>query len=101
MSTPGTTERPKGVMLTYENIHWKSVDHVLALGLSRHTRLLVAGPLYHVGALDLPGIAVLWQGGMLSIQLVFDPAQFLGAIEADRLEGACPSQGQTTVNLII
>src|SRR5438094_1414610 len=77
MYTSGTTDRPKGVMLTYENIYWKSADHVLVLGLSRDTRLLVAGPLYHVGALDLPGIAVLWQGGMLSIQRDFDAAQCL------------------------
>ena len=96
MYTSGTTDRPKGVMLTYENIHWKSVDHVLALGLSRHTRLLVAGPLYHVGALDLPGIAVLWQGGMLSIQRDFDPAQCLAAIEADRLDGAWLAPVMTT-----
>ena len=72
MYTSGTTDRPKGVMLTYENFYWKSADQVLALGLSRDTRLLVAGPLYHVGALDLPGIAVLWQGGMLCIQRDFD-----------------------------
>src|SRR5260370_34546992 len=69
MYTSGTTDRPKGVMLTYENFYWKSADHVLALGLNRDTRLLVAGPLYHVGALDLPGIAVLWPGGV-----VRDPA---------------------------
>ena len=96
MYTSGTTDRPKGVMLTYGNIHWKSVDHVLALGLSRDTRLLVAGPLYHVGALDLPGIAVLWQGGMLSIQRDFDAAQCLAAIEADRLDGAWLAPVMTT-----
>lgn len=96
MYTSGTTDRPKGVMLSYENFYWKSADQVLVLGLDRDTRLLVAGPLYHVGALDLPGIAVLWQGGMLSIQRDFDAAQCLAAIEADRLDAAWLAPVMTT-----
>lgn len=96
MYTSGTTDRPKGVMLSYENFYWKSADQVLVLGLGRDTRLLVTGPLYHVGALDLPGIAVLWQGGMLSIQRDFDAAQCLAAIEADRLDAAWLAPVMTT-----
>lgn len=59
MYTSGTTDRPKGVMHSYENFYWKCSDHVVALGLTAENRLLVAGPLYHVGAFDLPGMAVL------------------------------------------
>ena len=96
MYTSGTTDRPKGVMLSYENFYWKSADQVMLLGLNRGTRLLVAGPLYHVGALDLPGIAVLSQGGMLSIQRDFDASACLAAIEADRLDSAWLAPVMTT-----
>jgi fatty-acyl-CoA synthase len=88
MYTSGTTDRPKGVMLTYENIYWKSADQTVALGLNADTRLLVVGPLYHVGALDLPGIAVLWHGGLLSVHRNFEPEQVLAAIEAEKLNAA-------------
>jgi fatty-acyl-CoA synthase len=88
MYTSGTTDRPKGVMLTYENMYWKSADQTLVLGLNAETRLLIVGPLYHVGALDLPGIAVLWHGGLLSIHRNFEPEQALAAIEAEKLNAA-------------
>jgi fatty-acyl-CoA synthase len=99
MYTSGTTDRPKGVMLTYENIYWKSADQSLVLGLNRDTRLLVVGPLYHVGALDLPGIAVLWQGGMLAIERNFDAEATLAAIEADQLNAAWLAPVMTTALL--
>lgn len=85
MYTSGTTSRPKGVMHTYGNIHWKSIDHVIALGLTHQERLLVVGPLYHVGAFDLPGIAVLWVGGTLCVHREFDPEAVLASIERHRL----------------
>ena len=39
MYTSGTTDRPKGVMHTYDNFYWKSVDHAIARGLGEHDRL--------------------------------------------------------------
>ncbi|CAN7422076.1 AMP-binding protein [Bradyrhizobium sp. LjRoot220] len=99
MYTSGTTDRPKGVMLTYENMFWKSADQTMVLGLNAETRLLVVGPLYHVGALDLPGIAVLWHGGMLSIHRTFEPEQALAAIEAERLNAAWFAPVMTTAIL--
>jgi fatty-acyl-CoA synthase len=99
MYTSGTTDRPKGVMLSYENIYWKSADQTLVLGLNADTRLLVVGPLYHVGALDLPGIAVLWHGGLLSVQRNFEPEQALAAIEAEKLTAAWFAPVMTTALL--
>jgi fatty-acyl-CoA synthase len=88
MYTSGTTDRPKGVMHTYANFYWKSADHVVALGLAAADRLLVAGPHYHVGAFDLPGVAVLWVGGTLSLLRDFTPDHALVAIARGRLTGA-------------
>ena len=88
MYTSGTTDHPKGVMHSYENFYWKCMDHVTALGLTAEDRLLAVGPLYHVGAFDLPGMAVLWLGGTICLLRDFDPDAVLAAIERERLTGA-------------
>ncbi len=88
MYTSGTTDRPKGVMHSYENFYWKSAAHAVELGLSQETRLLVVQPLYHVGAFDLPGIAVLWQGGTLYLFRDFDEAEALAAIASEGITGS-------------
>jgi len=99
MYTSGTTDRPKGVMLTYDNFYWKTADQTIALGLSAETRLLVVGPLYHVGALDLPGIAVLWHGGFIHIERNFEPEMALAAIAEDKLNAAWFAPVMTTAML--
>jgi len=88
MYTSGTTDRPKGVMISYDNFYWKSLDLVMSLRLGASDRLLAVGPLYHVGALDLPGLAVLWMGGSMCVQRDFDPGATLAAIDRHRLTGA-------------
>ncbi|NUR13746.1 MAG: AMP-binding protein, partial [Bradyrhizobium sp.] len=99
MYTSGTTDRPKGVMLSYDNFYWKSADQTIALGLSTDTRLLVVGPLYHVGALDLPGIAVLWHGGFVRVERNFEPETALAAIAEDKLNAAWFAPVMTTAML--
>jgi acyl-CoA synthetase (AMP-forming)/AMP-acid ligase II len=85
MYTSGTTDRPKGVMHSYGNFYWKCMEHVVTLGISAADRLLVVGPLYHVGAFDLPGLAVLWMGGMLAILRDFDAADVLATVAREQL----------------
>lgn len=85
MYTSGTTDRPKGVVHTYENFYWKCMDQIVALELTARDRLLVVGPLYHVGAFDLPGMAVWWLGGAVHLHRQFDEEAALAAIEAERI----------------
>lgn len=88
MYTSGTTDRPKGVMHTYCNMAWKCLDHIAALGIGSEDRLLVVGPLYHVGAYDLPGVALWIMGGALVVERDFDAQRSLMLIERERITGA-------------
>jgi acyl-CoA synthetase (AMP-forming)/AMP-acid ligase II len=87
MYTSGTTSRPKGVVHSYDNYYWKCFDHILALGLSSSSRLLIVGPMYHVGGCDLPGLAVHLAGGTIVIQRDFDPRKVLEKIVSERIDG--------------
>ncbi|MFA5664143.1 long-chain-fatty-acid--CoA ligase [Castellaniella sp.] len=85
MYTSGTTSHPKGVMHTYSNMHWKSVDHIIALPLTGDDTLLSVGPLYHVGAFDLPGVAIFEVGGTMCLLREFNALEVLKAIQAHRV----------------
>jgi len=87
MYTSGTTDHPKGVMHTYGNMAWKCMDHITALGIERDDKLLVVGPLYHVGAFDLPGVAVWMAGGALIVEREFDADRTLALIDHERITG--------------
>lgn len=88
MYTSGTTSRPKGVLHSYESFYWKHLGFVGPLGLSAGSRLLVVGPLYHVGGLELPGLSVLALGGAVCLHREFDAEAAVAAIAEHRLTGA-------------
>ena len=83
--TSGTTAHPKGVMLTYGNLYWKNIGHILLFNITRKDRTLVVGPLYHVGAMDLPATGVLYVGGSIIILRKFDPVKVLESIDRERI----------------
>lgn len=84
MYTSGTTSRPKGVMITHGNMLAKDLGMFIHLGWTDQDSALVSGPLYHVGALDMGGLAMLHVGGSLVIQRKFDPAEAISLISEHR-----------------
>ncbi len=84
MYTSGTTAHPKGVMITYGNLYWKNIGHIMMFNMTPEDRTLVVGPLYHVGGLDLPATGTLYIGAGLVILRRFEPIPVLQAIQKER-----------------
>jgi len=84
MYSSGTTSHPKGVPISYGNFYWKTIAHVAEFGISAADRTAMVGPMYHVGAFDLPGIGTWWVGGSLVILPRFDVPDLLATIERER-----------------
>ena len=94
MYTSGTTDRPKGVMHSYENFYWKSADQVLVLGLG--ARRPAAGrrpalpcrrarPAGHRGAVG--------RRNAVASSAISTPRSALAAIAAERLTGGVAGAG--------
>ena len=102
MYSSGTTAHPKGVPISYGNLYWKTIGHVAEFGLSAADRTLMAGPMYHVGAFDLPGIGTWWVGGSLVILPRFDAGDLLATVERERPTNVwlAPAMVNATLNAI-
>ena len=85
MYTSGTTDRPKASLHTYTNFYWKCMDHVIALGLDADARLLVTGPLYHVGAFDRPAWPCCGSAECSMSSVDFDVERVLTSIATEKL----------------
>jgi fatty-acyl-CoA synthase len=79
--TSGTSGRPKGVVLTHENLHWSNRDAVETLRLTEDDTILIATPLAHAAVFS--GLAQhAWSVGARVVLVPrFDPDIFLDAVE--------------------
>ncbi|MFQ5596387.1 MAG: long-chain fatty acid--CoA ligase, partial [Anaerolineae bacterium] len=80
MYTSGTTGRPKGAVLSHANLFWDSCTVSRSLDWRQDDRVLVALPLFHIGAL-IYVIIDIHVGSTTVLMRAFDPAGFLQTVQ--------------------
>ena len=83
--TSGTTGRPKGAVLTQENMYWNAINNILSLDLTSYDRILSVLPLFHIGGIGLFALPALLSGGTVIIPNKFDPEQTLRLVEEEEI----------------
>ncbi|MFS0688629.1 long-chain fatty acid--CoA ligase [Sporosarcina sp. 179-K 8C2 HS] len=78
MYTSGTTGKPKGVMLTHQNIISTAEIWSEAMSISEADRMLISTPLFHCAACHVFMIPVTYKGGTIIIEEAFSP---IGTVE--------------------
>ena len=79
--TGGTTGKPKGVQLSYNNVNWNALNTIVSWGLTAKDCTVNYMPLFHTGGLNALTIPVLMAGGTVVIGHRFQADQALKEIQ--------------------
>lgn len=79
--TSGTTGRPKGAVLTQENMFWNAIHNLTSLDITSSDRSIVLLPLFHIGGIGLFAFPTLFAGGSIVILGRFHPDKALEMIQ--------------------
>lgn len=85
MYTSGTTGRPKGAVLSHNNVTWNCLNVVVDVDLRSDEVTLVTAPMFHTAALNMTCLPTLLKGGRLIIEAKFDADAVIDVIEQRRV----------------
>jgi O-succinylbenzoic acid--CoA ligase len=88
--TSGTSGRPKGAQLTFNNLYYAAMASTLRLGNEANDRWLLSLPLYHVG-----GLAMIVRACLSRVPLII-----LDRFDAERVASAAAAHAATLVSLV-
>lgn len=83
--TSGSSGRPKGALLTHQQLHWNALNTVLACDLRADDVTLTFAPLFHTGGMNCLTTPLLHRGGRVVLTSQFDAAEALRLIAAERV----------------
>ena len=84
MYTSGTTGRPKGVMLTHDNLFWASIGLAHTIDWACKYRFLSVAPLFHIGGLA-PIFGNVHSGCTTFFVPAFDPVKIWDVITGEKI----------------
>jgi fatty-acyl-CoA synthase len=83
--TSGTTGKPKGAVLTHQNLTFNTMNQLAHVDVLNSDVVLCTAPMFHVTGLGQVSLPTIFKGGTVMMAPKFDPGWLLATIASERI----------------